>query len=303
VETEDPTLTSFDHSYDIDTGIDTVLAHMATRSASNTRIPKTIWYDLSSEGRDLWQSFSEADKAILLSGAAQHGSRASHRPSRPNSQRSPGSNSSNTPSTKFSSYFSELSIEDDDPAPSPADTMAPSASSSDTSDNVLLANVTKQKRTWTQPRGSDLPPSDIRKVLSTENTRKASKVDQTNANEIVINGTHYRAVNVARIYSVSSTHRTTASGSLVDRGANGGITGDDVRIINKTMRTVDVRGIDNHEVTGIPIVTAGGVINTQHGPVIAIMPQYAYLGGGKTIHSAGQLEYYQNDVNDRSVKV
>jgi hypothetical protein len=33
------------------------------------------------------------------------------------------------------------------------------------------------------------------------------------------------------------------------------------------------------------------------------MPQYAYLGHGKTIHSATQLESYQNDVNDRSVKV
>jgi hypothetical protein len=94
-----------------------------------------------------------------------------------------------------------------------------------------------------------------------------------------------------------------ASGSLIDRGANGGIPGDDVRIIERTLRTVDVHGIDNHEVTGIPIVTAGSVIMTQHGPLIGIFPQYAYLGSGKTIHSAAQLEHYQNDVNDRSIKV
>jgi hypothetical protein len=119
----------------------------------------------------------------------------------------------------------------------------------------------------------------------------------------VVDGTRYRAVNVARLYTVSSTHRTTVSGSLIDRGANGGIAGDDVRVIEHTMRTVDVRGIDNHEVTGIPIVTAGGVVKTQHGPVIAILSQYAYLGSGKTIHSAAQLEHYQNDVNDRSIKV
>jgi hypothetical protein len=37
--------------------------------------------------------------------------------------------------------------------------------------------------------------------------------------------------------------------------------------------------------------------------VIGIFPQYAYLGSGKTIHSAAQLEHYQNDVNDRSIKV
>ena len=53
----------------------------------------------------------------------------------------------------------------------------------------------------------------------------------------------------------------------------------------------------------IPIVTARGVIKTQHGPAIAILHQYAYSGQGKTIHSSGQLEWYKNDVNDKSIKV
>jgi len=50
-------------------------------------------------------------------------------------------------------------------------------------------------------------------------------------------------------------------------------------------------------------VTAGGVVKMQHGPAIAILHQYAYTGQGKTIHSSGQLEWYKNDVNDKSVKV
>ncbi len=66
---------------------------------------------------------------------------------------------------------------------------------------------------------------------------------------------------------------------------------------------VNVRGIDNPQITNIPIVTAGGVIKTQHGPAIAILHQYAYTGQGKTIHSSGQLEWYKNDVNDKSIKV
>jgi hypothetical protein len=33
------------------------------------------------------------------------------------------------------------------------------------------------------------------------------------------------------------------------------------------------------------------------------MHQYTYIGRGCTIHSSAQLEWYQNDVNDRSVKV
>ena len=73
----------------------------------------------------------------------------------------------------------------------------------------------------------------------------------------------------------------------MDHGANGGIAGDDTRIISKTGRFVDVQGIDNHQLVDIPIVTAGAVINTQKGEVIAVMNQYAYPGKGKTIHSSG----------------
>jgi hypothetical protein len=129
---------------------------------------------------------------------------------------------------QLSSHLLEIAIEDDDPVPASTDVGdTPDPSPPDTNaDNVILANVTKQKRTWTQPRGSDLPPSDIRKVLSNESTRKDTKADTAGRKEIVVDGTRYRVVNVARFYTVSSTHRTTASGSLIDRGANGGIAGE-----------------------------------------------------------------------------
>jgi len=66
---------------------------------------------------------------------------------------------------------------------------------------------------------------------------------------------------------------------------------------------MDVQGINNCQMTDIPIATVGGVINTQHGEVIAIMHQYAYTGLGTSIHSSAQLEWYKNDVNDHSIKV
>jgi len=53
----------------------------------------------------------------------------------------------------------------------------------------------------------------------------------------------------------------------------------------------------------IPIATVGGVINTQCGEVIAILHQYAYTGIGTSIHSLAQLEWYKNNVNDKSTKV
>ena len=68
-------------------------------------------------------------------------------------------------------------------------------------------------------------------------------------------------------------------------------------------RFVDVSGIDSHQVKDLPIVSVGGVVPSQRGTVFAIMHQYAYMGGGKTIHSSGQLEWYKNDVNEKSLKV
>jgi len=121
--------------------------------------------------------------------------------------------------------------------------------------------------------------------------------------EIVVNGKRYCQVHAYCIlYSVSS-HKLCKAGSLVDRGANGSIAGDDVHIMEKSDQMVDAHGIDNHQITNIPIVTAERVVTTQNGPVIAILYQYAYTGQGKTIHSSGQLEWYKNDMNDKSIKV
>jgi hypothetical protein len=81
------------------------------------------------------------------------------------------------------------------------------------------------------------------------------------------------------------------------------LAGADVRVIFVTCQHVDVHGIHDHQIVRVPIVSAGGVISTQRGPVIAIMHQYAYTEKGATIHSCSQLEWYKNDVNDKSIKV
>ena len=71
-------------------------------------------------------------------------------------------------------------------------------------------------------------------------------------------------INQSLTYIVSK-RSIDQNGSLIDRGANGSIAGADVRIIetNSPVRSVNVRGIDNHELTSIPIVTCAGVVTTQ----------------------------------------
>ena len=62
-------------------------------------------------------------------------------------------------------------------------------------------------------------------------------------------------------------------------------------------------GIDNHQLSAIHIVTAGGVSQSQLGPVILIFNQYAHHAKGKPIHSLVQLEAFRSKVDDKSIKI
>ena len=104
-------------------------------------------------------------------------------------------------------------------------------------------------------------------------------------------------------YTVSPEILPKTWGALVHRGANWGLAGDDVRIISKSLRTVSVKGIDNHQCINIPIMTAGAVKRSQRGPVIIIMNQYSYIAEGETMHSSEKMEAFKSDVNNKSIKV
>ena len=98
-------------------------------------------------------------------------------------------------------------------------------------------------------------------------------------------------------------HANHTNQQLVDRGANGGLAGSDMRVIHKTHRKINIQGIDNHEVTGLYVVTAATLLNTSQWKVIGIFNEYAYLGKGSSIHSSGQLEWFKTNVDEKSVKV
>ena len=53
---------------------------------------------------------------------------------------------------------------------------------------------------------------------------------------------------------------------LIDRGANGGLAGADMRVIHTTPRKINIVGIDDHELTGLNVVTAAALLDTQKGP-------------------------------------
>ena len=59
-------------------------------------------------------------------------------------------------------------------------------------------------------------------------------------------------------------------------------------------------GIDDHDLTDLDVVTATPLFDTHKGPVIGIFHEYAHLGKGRSIHAAGQMEWFNCKVDDRS---
>jgi hypothetical protein len=163
----------------------------------------------------------------------------------------------------------------------------------------LIASVTKQAasqhREWSQLKAQDIPAADLLKMLS-----QCQRPDKPS---VMINGVEYIAKINDVMYQVSNHKKTTLPLALIDCGANGGVAGSDTWLIDKSLRSVHIQGIDDHMIKDVPIGTVGAVVNTQHGEDIAIMHQYVYTGKDSTIHSSSQLEWCGNDVNDRSIKI
>ena len=172
--------------------------------------------------------------------------------------------------------------------PTPQETAKSQQVHTHESDNST-ADTTKVETTPSDPllamvhqsiHTSDDDVSDITKVLSAKRSRQ---------------------IQVCKRYLFQHANHT--NNQLVDRGANGGLAGSDMRLIYKTHRKINISGIDNHEVTVLDVVTAATLLNTSLGKVIGIFNEYAYLGKGSSIHSSGQLEWFKTHVDETSIKV
>jgi hypothetical protein len=244
-------------------------------------MPKDKWFGLDQHTKDLWDQIDDKYKSAILGYTKS--------PISPPFDNRPPSKPPFTTKLRrnvnlheMSAYdFLQAHVHELEPESAPdeivQDEIQTSEEDHEPSDKLLI-NAAKGSRP------SPLPPGDIRRVMSKNSKRSAYM-------------THIE-------YKVSY-HKGTSNQmmSLMDRGANGGVADTDVRTIFKTGRTVDIRGIDNHQCTNIDIGTVGGVIQTQKGPIIGNMHQYALLNKGSTIHSPCQFEWYKNDVNDKSINV
>ena len=277
--------------YDIDIPVHEIQANVHNRMSrfkkpggphkeqpQRVRMPFDRWAKLSANDRAVWDQLDETAKATIL-----------------------GTSMPTTgPPTKRGTNLHEISAYDflqanihetaQDSADDDADEYHEAHEVEEQDKNqesTLLVNSTTARNTLT--------PGDIRRVMSTASKRYQSATG-TKPSKSTLD------VKMHVTYTVSA-HRSINQHSLIDRGSNGGVAGNDVRVISKSHRKVDICGIDNHQLNDVEIGTVGAYVETQKGPIIAIFHQYALYGKGTTIHSPGQFEHYKNDVNDKSVHV
>jgi hypothetical protein len=316
---------AYEFGFDIDTPTDIVQAHMRDQSGV---IPKETFSQLLPESQKAWSQLSD-DVQVDIHWALQvNGSQRSHKSTRMTALHDkPRYNQTRVPQNAMLNKTVQFNTTDDD-ATTPSSIMTsvhdistagtPTPTDPDLNQQVrdvlshifgeahadgesdkLIASVTKQAMSqhhkWLQPKAHDVPAADLRKMLSQHQGPDKSSV--------TINRVEFVAKLNDVMYQVSNHKLKMLPLALIDHGANGGVAGSDTRLIDKSLRSVHIQGIDNHMIKDIPIGTVGAVINTQHGEVIAIMHQYVYTGKGGTIHSSGQLKWCGNNINDHSIRI
>ena len=275
-----------DSTFDIDSSLDTILAHAHIRTGgrNSARMSISKWRSLLSEDQSLWDQFSEKTKSLLLG--------ASPGPS-------PRETQVVTPPSRDASLHETLESQREGSDGDIDDSRdSTGADNDDAARDDILAFASELSRAATNPKG--IPPSNIRRVLSGSMARNSRGVEAAkrltapkpggpaktkqaaNEHRVSYQASVHEMVDVAddspppliprrqshehhtmedaerMTYSVSN-HKTLRSAALVDRGANGCVIGVDCRPIPdcpRTHQTVDVGVIDGHQITDIPILSA-----------------------------------------------
>ena len=70
-----------------------------------------------------------------------------------------------------------------------------------------------------------------------------------------------RKIQVHQRYVFARANQST--NHLIDRGANGGLAGAHMRVLQKAHRKTNIVGIDDHELTGVDVVTVAALLDTK----------------------------------------
>ena len=240
--------------------------NMMQRFVNQLRLNKETWNTISSTDQAAWDKLSPEGKQTILNFVSKNLKK------KPPSSKKPFLKKRSTNQVDINHSSVETSNQQD----SPKDDFPPPSHDDAT---LIINNLMSEKH-----------PASIPRLLSSDQKSPPStKPSKSHDGSMKINTLQY-------IVRKQVRH---SGGALIDRGANGGIAGTDTRIIERTPHYCDLSGIDNHEMTHVPIVTAGATVRTNRGYVILIMHNYAKVPDHKTIHSSHQLADNGIIVDDR----
>ena len=146
----------------------------------------------------------------------------------------------------------------------------PYPSGSKTKPNPTLGKPTpapKQVHQHSQDEPTEEPPSDTSTQTLVNQCLAESGIDPTDIQNVMSVSYAKRDISSHESSRQIQTHQryvfarvNQSNHHLIDRGANGGQAGADMRVIHTTPRKINIVGIDDHELTGLNVVTAAALL-------------------------------------------
>jgi hypothetical protein len=153
--------------------------------------------------------------------------------------------------------------------------------------------------------GSPVPghkPGAILRTMLSANVLQRGRAPAGSTASVTFEG-HTYSCRVTKVKCTVNSDITSESlGYLMDSGANGGVTGEEMLSISIVEHSkVDISGVGDNIVIDLALYQGASVITMEGGrEIVAIFYQYANLGKGISIHSVAQLESIGMQVNARS---
>ena len=139
--------------------------------------------------------------------------------------------------------------------------------------------------------------------MSSTSARSANASNGACQDKIAVNGAAHHSVNAVVQHHISQQANNNESrGALIDCGANGGLLGDDVWVLEHVPNGfVNVTGVAGDKLTNLKLAQAAALVQTmEDGPIIVIVSQCLNCGVGKMAHSKGQMEHFGVVIDDES---
>jgi hypothetical protein len=157
--------------------------------------------------------------------------------------------------------------------------------------NVLAANQKPDKNKSHKANASKSSPT----ILQLGDTTYFFNKGET----VTFLGNQYTAHLTMIHYRIGQHDISTMEKALVVRGANGGIVGEYMLVLERSELFVDIFGLAGHKVSQLRIVIGQALITTSQGNAIATFHQMTFLGKCNSILLCLQLEAFGADINNQ----